>query len=73
MIFLVDKSLGEAVRRARAALDAGDSPDSVARAILQECRGISAIYVLRQAGDMSLGAAREIIERNWRYVKNDDD
>jgi hypothetical protein len=60
MIFVVDP-----VSRARAALDAGDTPDQVACVLIQECRGpIDAIKALRLAGNMHLGEAKEIVHRN---------
>jgi hypothetical protein len=55
----------DAADRARAALAAGDTPDQVACALIQECRGpIDTIKALRLAGDMPLGAAKEIVHRN---------
>lgn len=60
MIILVD-----AVSRAQAALQAGDTPDQVACVLIEESSGpMDAIKALRLAGNMPLGAAKEIVHRN---------
>lgn len=53
------------VIRTRAPLNAGDTPDQVARPLIRECRGpMDAIKALRLAGNLHLGDAKEIVHRN---------
>jgi hypothetical protein len=50
----------------KASLTAGDTPDQVAHALIAdyELAPIPAIKALREGGDMSLRAAKEIVHRN---------
>jgi hypothetical protein len=50
----------------RSALDAGESPDQIARSLIEDHHllPISAIKALRSGGGMSSDEAKEVIKRN---------